>query len=40
MGEIRQIIDTPKWRAPPEMSPEEGEQMIFEEVEKLRHGGA
>jgi AbrB family looped-hinge helix DNA binding protein len=35
--EIRRIIDTPKWREPPSMSPEEEEQMIFEEVEALRH---
>jgi AbrB family looped-hinge helix DNA binding protein len=35
--EIRRIIDTPKWRRPPPMSPEEEEQMIFEEVEALRH---
>jgi AbrB family looped-hinge helix DNA binding protein len=35
--EIRRIIDTPKWRKPPSMSPEEEEEMIFEEVEALRH---
>jgi AbrB family looped-hinge helix DNA binding protein len=36
-AEIRRIIDEPKWRKPPSMSPEEEEQMIFEEVEALRH---
>lgn len=36
-AEIRRIIDTPKWRKPPSMSPEEEERMIFEEVEALRH---
>jgi AbrB family looped-hinge helix DNA binding protein len=35
--EIRRIIDTPKWRKPLAMSAEEEEQMIFEEVEALRH---
>jgi bifunctional DNA-binding transcriptional regulator/antitoxin component of YhaV-PrlF toxin-antitoxin module len=34
-AEIRRIIDEPKWRKPPPMSPEEEEQMIFEEVEAL-----
>lgn len=41
---IRRIINEPKWRQPPSMTPEEEEQMIFEEVEALRHrhdwGGA
>ena len=37
LAEIRRIIDTPKWRKPPPMGPEEEEQMIFEEVEALRH---
>jgi AbrB family looped-hinge helix DNA binding protein len=36
-AQIRRIIDTPKWRKPPPMSPEEEEQMIFEEVEAHRH---
>jgi AbrB family looped-hinge helix DNA binding protein len=35
--ELMQIIDEPKWRKPPTMSPEEEEEMIFEEVEALRH---
>jgi AbrB family looped-hinge helix DNA binding protein len=39
-AEIRRIIDSPKWREPPNMSPEDEERMIFEEVEKLRHGDA
>ena len=39
-SEIRRIIDRPKWREPPTMSPEEEEQAIFEEVERLRHGDA
>jgi AbrB family looped-hinge helix DNA binding protein len=34
---IRGVIDEPKWREPPSMTPEEEEQMIFEEVEALRH---
>jgi AbrB family looped-hinge helix DNA binding protein len=37
---IQRIVDRPKWRAPPDMGPEEEERMIFEEVEKLRHGRA
>jgi AbrB family looped-hinge helix DNA binding protein len=38
-AELRRIIDTPKRRpdAPP-MTPEQEEQMIFEEVEAFRHG--
>jgi len=39
-AEIRRIIDTPKWREPPTMSPEDQERMIFEKVERLRHGDA
>ncbi len=35
--ELMEIVDTPKWRKPMTMSPEEEEDMIFEEVEALRH---
>jgi AbrB family looped-hinge helix DNA binding protein len=34
---ISRIINEPKWREPPQLTPEEEEQMIFEEVETVRH---
>jgi bifunctional DNA-binding transcriptional regulator/antitoxin component of YhaV-PrlF toxin-antitoxin module len=36
-AEITRIIDKPKWCKPPPMNPENEEQMIFEEIEELRH---
>ena len=38
--ELMEIVDTPKWREPMTLSPEEEEEMIFEEVEAFRdrHG--
>lgn len=34
--ELMEIVDEPKWRAPPTMSPEEEEEWIAAEVEAAR----